>query len=59
MSDTTAAMPATPVAGRKRYQKMVPWILLGAAGLLLPLLDDAYIGVIAQRAFIYWILSVP
>jgi len=57
MSDTTAAMPATPAAGRKRYQKMVPWILLGAAGLLLPLLDDAYIGVIAQRAFIYWILS--
>ena len=26
-------------------------------GLLLPLLDDSYIGVIAQRAYIYWILS--
>lgn len=57
MSDITASMPAASVNGRKRYQKVVPWLLLGAAGLLLPLLDDAYIGVIAQRAFIYWILS--
>jgi ABC-type branched-subunit amino acid transport system permease subunit len=24
---------------------------------VLPLLDDSYIGVIAQRAYIYWILS--
>jgi hypothetical protein len=26
-------------------------------GLLLPLLDDSYFGVIAQRAYIYWILA--
>ena len=35
----------------------MPWIALGLVGLLLPLLDDSYIGVIAQRAYIYWILS--
>jgi ABC-type branched-subunit amino acid transport system ATPase component/ABC-type branched-subunit amino acid transport system permease subunit len=33
------------------------WIVLGLVGLLLPLLDDSYIGVIAQRAYIYWVLS--
>ena len=26
------------------------------AGLALPLLDDSYVGIIAQRACIYWIL---
>jgi branched-chain amino acid transport system permease protein len=31
-------------------------VLLAVAGVGLPLLDDSYIGVIAQRACIYWIL---
>ena len=57
MTDTTA--PATPVRGLSlaRVEAALPWLALGAIGLLLPLLDDSYIGVIAQRAYIYWILS--
>ena len=35
----------------------MPWIALGLAGLLLPLLDDSDSGVLAQRAYIYWVLS--
>ena len=33
-----------------------PWLALAVAGIGLPLLDDSYAGVIAQRACIYWIL---
>src|SRR5215813_9800965 len=40
-----------------RLEGKVSWILLGLIGLPLPLLDDSYIGTIAQRAYIYWILS--
>src|SRR5262245_53748889 len=40
-----------------RLEGSLSWIGLGLAGLLLPLLDDSYIGVIAERAYIYWILS--
>ncbi len=40
-----------------RLAGSMPWLALGLVALLLPLFDDAYIGVIAQRAFIYWILS--
>ncbi len=40
-----------------RLMTSLPWLVLGLVALLLPLFDDAYIGVIAQRAFIYWILS--
>jgi branched-chain amino acid transport system permease protein len=40
-----------------KLEGALPWILLGAVGLFLPLLGDNYIGVIAQRAYIYWILS--
>src|SRR5437868_4294915 len=43
--------------GLARIEAALPWLALAAAGLLLPLLDDSYIGVIAQRAYIYWILS--
>ena len=43
--------------GLARLEGALPWIALGLVGLLLPLLDDSYIGVIAQRAYIYWILS--
>ncbi|MGZ3339307.1 MAG: branched-chain amino acid ABC transporter ATP-binding protein/permease [Reyranella sp.] len=35
---------------------MLPWAVLAVAGIGLPLLDDSYFGVIAQRACIYWIL---
>jgi len=40
-----------------KLEGKVSWILLGLVGLLLPLLDDSYIGVIAQRAYIYWVLA--
>ncbi len=59
MSDTTAPLPATkaPTGVLGRLEGKLSWIALGLVGLLLPLLDDSYIGVIAQRAYIYWILS--
>jgi branched-chain amino acid transport system permease protein len=59
MTDTTAAAPGR-TAGTSRLGRLegkLSWILLGLVGLLLPLLDDSYIGVIAQRAYIYWVLS--
>ncbi|SEO15953.1 branched-chain amino acid transport system permease protein [Rhodospirillales bacterium URHD0017] len=59
MTDATASGPVR-VGERSLLGKLegsVSWILLGLVGLLLPLLDDSYIGVIAQRAYIYWILS--
>ncbi|WP_428672559.1 ABC transporter permease subunit [Reyranella sp.] len=40
-----------------KLEGKLSWIVLGLVGLLLPLLDDSYIGVIAQRAYIYWVLS--
>jgi branched-chain amino acid transport system permease protein len=44
-------------AGRHaRFEIALPWLALAAAGIGLPLLDDSYVGVIAQRACIYWIL---
>src|SRR3712207_4653797 len=48
---------AASAGWRHRLEGGLPWIALGLAGLLLPLIDDAYIGVIAQRAYIYWVLS--
>jgi branched-chain amino acid transport system permease protein len=44
-------------AGRHaRFETALPWLALAAAGVGLPLLDDSYVGVIAERACIYWIL---
>src|SRR6202045_4669231 len=44
-------------AGRHaRFEFALPWLVLAGAGVGLPLLDDSYVGVIAQRACIYWIL---
>lgn len=57
MSEVSVPLPTAATGRRHRFEAGLPWIALGAAGLLLPLADDAYIGVIAQRAFIYWILS--
>ncbi|TMJ25453.1 MAG: branched-chain amino acid ABC transporter ATP-binding protein/permease [Alphaproteobacteria bacterium] len=59
MTEATAPIRAR-AAGAGWLAKLegrISWILLGLAGLLLPLLDDSYIGVIAQRAYIYWVLS--
>jgi branched-chain amino acid transport system permease protein len=39
-----------------RIEAVLPWAALAVAGVGLPLLDDSYFGVIAQRACIYWIL---
>ncbi|MGH8430304.1 MAG: ABC transporter permease subunit [Solimonas sp.] len=41
---------------RARIEAALPWAALAVAGVCLPLLDDSYAGVIAQRACIYWIL---
>ena len=59
MTDTAAPIHAR-AAGTGWLGKLegkLSWIVLGLVGLLLPLLDDSYIGVIAQRAYIYWVLS--
>ena len=40
-----------------RLEGKLSWILLGLAGLALPLLDDSYMGTIATRAYIYWVLG--
>jgi branched-chain amino acid transport system ATP-binding protein/branched-chain amino acid transport system permease protein len=60
MTDIAAPRSTTGAASagwRHRLEGSLPWIALGLAGLLLPLLDDSYLGVIAQRAYIYWILG--
>jgi branched-chain amino acid transport system permease protein len=57
MTDTAAAAQPARALSLARIEGALPWIALGLVGLLLPLLDDSYIGVIAQRAYIYWILS--
>ncbi|HYI03960.1 MAG TPA: branched-chain amino acid ABC transporter permease, partial [Reyranella sp.] len=59
MTDTAASAPARAgtTSWLGKLEGKLSWILLGLAGLALPLLDDNYIGVIAQRAYIYWILS--
>ena len=41
MSDMTASSPVSQAATRKRPQNMIPWIILGLIGLLLPLFDDS------------------
>lgn len=59
MTDTTAPLAANkaPAGLIGWLEGKLSWIALGLVGLLLPLLDDSYIGVIAQRAYIYWVLS--
>src|SRR6267154_1738849 len=50
---------ATQIASAGRHARLetaLPWLVLAAVGVGLPLLDDSYVGVIAQRACIYWIL---
>lgn len=59
MTDATAPISKTkaPAGWFGRLEGSWSWIVLGLVGLCLPLLDDNYIGVIAQRAYIYWILG--
>ena len=59
MTDATSPMSTAkaPTGLLGRLEGSLSWIVLGLVGLLLPLLDDSYFGVIAQRAYIYWILS--
>jgi branched-chain amino acid transport system permease protein len=54
---------ASPISVRKaaptrlaRLEAVLPWAAVAVAGVGLPLLDDSYAGVIAQRACVYWIL---
>ena len=42
---------------RSKVEAALPWLALTVIGVGLPLLDDSYLGVIATRAFVYWILS--
>lgn len=59
MTEVTASSPSGRVAGIGRFARLesaAGWIVLALIGVCLPLLGDSYIGVIAQRACIYWIL---
>ncbi len=59
MTETAAPIQARAASAGwlGKLEGKISWILLGLVGLALPLLDDSYIGVIAQRACIYWVLS--
>ncbi len=59
MTDATASISTAKASPGLlgRLEGSWSWIALGLVGLLLPLLDDSYFGVIAQRAYIYWILG--
>src|ERR1700730_6527450 len=56
VADCPLANPVACSAGRARCELALPWLVLAAAGVGLPLLGDSYVGVIAERACIYWIL---
>ena len=56
VADPPIATPMLRAGRRARFETALPWLALAAAGAGLPLLDDSYVGVIAQRACIYWIL---
>jgi ABC-type branched-subunit amino acid transport system ATPase component/ABC-type branched-subunit amino acid transport system permease subunit len=58
LTDTTAQTGNGRPKGYRsaRYEGLLPFSILAIAGVALPLLDDSYIGLIATRACIYWIL---
>ena len=58
MTDTTAQTGNGRPKGYRstRYEGLLPFAILAIAGVALPLFDDSYIGLIATRACIYWIL---
>jgi branched-chain amino acid transport system permease protein len=57
MNDS-ATLPLAVAPKRKRggLEAVLPTAVLAAGGALLPLLGDSYLGVIATRACIYWVL---
>ena len=59
MTEATTPMEARPASAGwlGKLEGKLSWILLGLAGLALPLLDDSYMGTIATRAYIYWVLG--
>jgi branched-chain amino acid transport system permease protein len=56
VADPPMATDAASAGRHARLEIALPWLVLAAAGAGLPLLNDSYVGVIAQRACIYWIL---
>ena len=56
VADPPIAIPIASAGRFARLETALPWLALAAVGIGLPLLDDSYVGVIAQRACIYWIL---
>jgi branched-chain amino acid transport system permease protein len=56
VADPPIAIHTAATGRHARFETALPWLVLAAAGVGLPLLDDSYVGVIAQRACIYWIL---
>jgi branched-chain amino acid transport system permease protein len=56
VADPPITTEATRAGRHARLETALPWLALAIAGLCLPLLDDSYVGVIAERACIYWIL---
>jgi len=58
MTEVTAPSEERAAAPSRlaRLESAAPWIALALIAAGLPLLGDSYIGVIAQRACIYWIL---
>src|SRR5258707_2106137 len=56
VADSPIATQIAGAARRARLETSLPWLVLAAVGVGLPLLDDSYVGVIGERACIYWIL---
>jgi branched-chain amino acid transport system permease protein len=59
MMDAAAPPAPTRITGRSlltKVEALLPFLALAIAGACLPLLDDSYMGVIATRACVYWIL---
>ena len=59
MDGTAQPISGRPAIARSRLGRLegrVSFLMLAVAGICLPLLDDSYMGVVATRACIYWIL---
>ena len=57
MRDTaTSPVRTAQAGGLAKFEAMMPVLLLAIGGACLPLLGDSYLGVIATRACIYWVL---
>jgi ABC-type branched-subunit amino acid transport system ATPase component/ABC-type branched-subunit amino acid transport system permease subunit len=56
MDATAVRSPARKATWFGRLEGALPFIVLAIAGTALPLMGDAYVGLIATRACIYWVL---